>query len=619
MDKIIRNYDVLTIILSHISDIKTILSLKHVNSFTFNIEFDLNINSNQTFKYIIIKYLFITSRSKKLYHSDSILGLYIDDIQYINSINKFKNLRYLNIYRYPKKNRHFGDKFIYDINLFPTTLEYISTDCIRFRNINKYFNNLKILKLMYEPNNGIYDLSIGIIDDTNYLPQLTELYIKNMVTCNDDIIIYTTLQVLYINSLVSNIDYKILDHLRELKVLMLNTNLQHKFIYNDITIKEKINFANLKEVFMNHTFRNDALQYMFNLEKLYLSNQILSNRDFMNLTNLKELYIESVKSTNYINIHAFDQLIQLEVLICYDTIFDEYYDINDMFLNLVNLKTLILFNNIISDRALINTNKLEKLYCRLNTFTDKVFEYIPNLTNLNLGSNKYITGNTFHLIPKVKRLNLSNATKIKCIKLQAFKNLIHLNAGSFSQITSDHLQYFKELRQLILNLSGDITDFGIKTVPKLTHLELGFNREVTDIGISYLQQLTYLSIGHNTKITIKVLENVPSLLYIHIDYKINSKNFRLNKIKENKNLSKYRRNIICKNLSITYRNRIPYNSIYNDINNVNYFNKLSYKDKNVQKNIIYMFKSYQSTPQSALQTATRDVSDLYDFIYDEYK
>ena len=589
---IITMVDIMPTIVSYISDIKTLISLKHVNKITFYVKYELNFNCNQTFHNMYTKYLFIISKPKRLFHPDKVIGLYVNKYSYISRIPKFTNLKYLSIY-------NLGSTF-YNIDILPTTLEYLSTDCIVLNEFNKYFNNLKILKLLYFQ----YDNRISIQkSEENHFPQLTELYIQDIEIENVDVIKYTTLEILHVDSKEAVVTYELLKFLTRLKILIIKLDSTTYFIEDDIISDDDLKyFSNLTEVCIHNVDNNNIMKYMYNVERLFINDFAkYTNERFMNLINLKELYTASIEKNENNDNTMFNYLINLETLVCYDTIFGENYDIDIMFSKLVNLKTLLLFNNTISDKALINATKLEKLYCRLNTFTDKVFEYIPNLTYLHLGNNEFITGDTFHLIPKLKRLNLSNAKNIIIERLQVFSNLTFLNVGNYNQFMDKHLQYFPNLTHLNLNKGGRyITDEGLKYVPKLILLNLGYNKFITDEGIRYLQNLVYLYIEKNNNITIKSLEYVPSLIYIIND--IYNKNISVSKIKKNSVLTNYRKNNICKTI-INNSSLELFHTGMEYFKNVRYFNELTY-DYEEFFNVFYITYRY--------------IYCLYDIVCDDY-
>ena len=499
------------LIVSYIDDIKTFLSLKYICKYTCMFTYKLECNSNRTFDDVYVKYLFLTSEPETIHHPESIIGLHVRDMLYFDRIPELTNLKYLTLYNNTNIEKYAFDH-LYDINIFPTTLEYIETDCIITKDVNQNFDNLKILKLMYK-----FCMSKYMFDrsNENHFPQLTELYLENISLKNKQIDKYTTLKILSIKSFdFSYITCKILYKLRKLRVLILKLNYCLEFMKD--YIEGSGCFSDLIEIYIFHFKNNNILRYMTDVKKTYLEEFVqYSNEDFLHLQNIRELHVPKLEKNSLNNVNIFRSLVCLRKLVCYDTIFGKNYDIDTMFLSSIKLRTLVLFNNTISDKALINATKLEKLYCRLNTFTDKVFEYIPNLIDLHLGNNEFITGDTFHLIPKVTKLNLSNAKNIIIERLQVFSDLTFLNVGNYSQFMDKHLQYFPKLTQLKLNAYDDIiTDEGLKYVLHLKILNLKSNNLITDEGIRYLRKLTHLIIGCNTNITTKVLEDNPSLLIL---------------------------------------------------------------------------------------------------------
>ncbi|KAL9641901.1 hypothetical protein ABK040_000839 [Willaertia magna] len=358
-------------IILFIDNLKDFISLSKVNKYFYNTLF---IKQNEILNYIIKQFKICIELNNKLPN-------YLFKINYlrvsrynINLLNKFKNLKYLeisNLYFSPtiKKHEYIFPKFEKLIELKLHNCE-LPVDNIPF------LSNLQKLEL----NNS----SIGVNKITNLesFINLTELQIVN-----------------------SNIVENSLQNLKNLEKLEL--------IFRDV-LQYDVDFSNLKNLKnLNIQGIINNFNKLPNLEELTCCLKNISN--FNNLKHIKRLKITNLKKTKAI---TDKDLMELPNIVELDLHYNK--DINgECLLKLTNLEKLNISYTKIADEHLINLQKLKYLKAsHCHYFTGECLLKLVNLEYLDIYSNKKVKDGHFKNLKKLTYLHLKRCTGIsgKCFK-----------------------------------------------------------------------------------------------------------------------------------------------------------------------------------------------------------
>lgn len=492
--------DILAKIVEFISNINTIISLKCTCKYLFSISYNLNFNSNRTYNDLNAKFLVIKKRLKKLYKAETIEGLYIDNVFYINNFYKFTNLKYLVLY-YDN---------LFDMDVLPdklfNSLEYLETNCLVLKNEIKTFDKLKILKLNYEIISNNYEIdfnsNIPINLNEKYFPKLEIFHSNYGIIFNQQSIgKLKNLKNLIIENSNIEFDFNILNQLEKLKILRIDSNFDINVYFPGINFPN-INFRydnnlrkilkNLDEIFISYFESLDIIELTPNLKKLTIDIVNNSKYDVSKieiLNNLKILEIFSMFEHNLGN-NLFNNFKYLERLIICITHYEmdcDFYITDEQFHCLTNLTELDIFGVFnLTDSLLKNMNKLEILHVDDNIeITNEGLKYVPNLKTLKTLLNDHITDEGLKYIPKLENLFM------------------------YENITDEGLKFVPNLKKLYA--SDHITDNGLKYVPNLISLDA--NKNITNKGLKNVLKLEELNLHRNSKITnVKCLKKLYKLL-----------------------------------------------------------------------------------------------------------
>lgn len=169
------------------------------------------------------------------------------------------------------------------------------------------------------------------------------------------------------------------------------------------------------------------------------------------------------------------------------------------------------YSSKLSNVDIINYPQLREIDVGMNPFiTADIFPYIPQLLRLNCGYN-IIRNKSLQNVPRLTHLCAPHNRELTDAALQYVPDLIELWPSP--KMTDACLSYCPKLTRLELCTSSRITDSGLARVPNLTYLSTG--NHISDIGISHVTNLRVLDLSDNTKITgigLKKLAHLRELL-----------------------------------------------------------------------------------------------------------
>jgi hypothetical protein len=226
--------------------------------------------------------------------------------------------------------------------------------------------------------------------------------------------------------------------------LILQDNIDSKYYINILNIYEN---NEITKLFNISNINIDIIDYFKLLKKKYKYCKFNLN----NIQYFCDKYNTNLINDNYkINFYAFNNLKSINLKFSYGRCIED-----SSISNLYNLEELILHNNkLLSDKGLINLNKLTKLHLKHNTnITNKSIINKNNLEELVLIHNKNINDEGFINITKLKKLNLgyNNNRKLNLEFIKFNPNLEEI-----------HIYKKKKLNINIINIINNINNLVYK-------------------------------------------------------------------------------------------------------------------------------------------------------------
>ena len=221
----------------------------------------------------------------------------------------------------------------------------------------------------------------------------------------------------------------------------------------------------------------NGIQYLTNLEILYVSNNQLTNIDVSNNTKLEKLFVD------------YNQLTSLDIG------------------NNANLKSLMVSNNQLTNLNVKNNEKLEYLYANNNNLKELdvsnnailryLYAYVNKLTSLDVSNNVnleslYVDEN------KLTSLDVSNNANLKSLWISN-NQLANLDVSNNANLKSLDVSR-NQLTSLDVS-NNAILRYLYAYVNKLTSLDVSNNTKLMELVVSG-NQLTSLDMGNNINLTI---------------------------------------------------------------------------------------------------------------------
>ena len=273
----------------------------------------------------------------------------------------------------------------------------------------------------------------------------------------------------------------------------------------------------------NYSINNDDFKYLDKIENLNMEGcyqEEITDYSFKNLNNIKELNILGCNQHwiegGHFTDKAFDFLTNLEIL----HIDDNHVITDNGLKKLKNIKHLHLYNcSKITSNGISDLINLKGLYLYMIRITDNTFEKLNNIEFLSIIDCDF-TDKIFDYLPNLKKIKLENAKNIKCT------NLIKLNINALylsnMNIIDEDLKYLKNIKILFLyylKIKGD----GLKYLTNVEELEIGecnINENYLNnlYSLNKLKKITFFSCNNISDIKINELSNKFGTKFIYQKY-----------------------------------------------------------------------------------------------------
>lgn len=285
-------------------------------------------------------------------------------------------------------------------------------------------------------------------------------------------------------------------------VTQLSSSIEH----NTLDIRKLK--TSLEVLVCNYKLTNYTLSKLIHLRFLDLaSNTKISDNTLKKMIYLRHLNI----GRNYnISDYSIKYLVNLTYLNC-GIMNIQFTD--EGIQPLINLITLYTSYIDITDNAFKTLTKLKHLYCDYNSkLTNHIFNYLPQLTELSVGYNKF----SIQAISKLSNLTHLTINPDMLIFNEYFsclQKLIYLNCSYNNTISDEALLYLPNLKYL-KRCNNQFTDIGLCTLRQLIYLDCGINNKFTNNGFCHLTKLQVLICGKNRNIKKSTILYFPNLSYI---------------------------------------------------------------------------------------------------------
>ena len=331
----------------------------------------------------------------------------------------------------------------------------------------------------------------------NIFSYLLDLVVNKKQTCHK-----LTTQFLKVNFFAPILEERLLrncfknNDIISIDLNNLFTKKQYKLAFN------KFEFTSLNDdLFDDFNNLSDLFIDLANLKQI-------ESHTFQGLKNLKYLFL---KSKNPFQLLNRDLFVYLQSLTCLQFSNRDYLCKSgqivpkDIFINLTNLKELILSHNCIVDLELgcfngcIQLETIDLSSNKIKLLNFELFSQLNNLKNLNVSSN---------LINEIKEASQStiqvlkiDSNKLNCIKVNYFRNLnnlteLYLRSNNIKQIEKSSFDSLTSLKRLNLayNCINQINKLQFLNLSKLIWLDLSCNN-LTLIEQNYFNISKY--VGRN--------------------------------------------------------------------------------------------------------------------------
>ena len=157
-------------------------------------------------------------------------------------------------------------------------------------------------------------------------------------------------------------------------------------------------------------------------------------------------------------------------------------------------------NVIIPDNSIKGLSNLKKLTIRgSSTNIGPAMPYLTRLKELHIDSNTTLAPECVRTLTNIESLNCGNLVADE--DLLCLPNLTNLMIGGNTRISGNSVTRLTNLTRLNLYSNQNIDDQDISALPKLRHLDLQVNQGITDQGLRNHANLISLNLIGNKKIT----------------------------------------------------------------------------------------------------------------------
>ncbi|AYV81763.1 MAG: hypothetical protein Harvfovirus59_8 [Harvfovirus sp.] len=185
---------------------------------------------------------------------------------------------------------------------------------------------------------------------------------------------------------------------------------------------------------------------------------------------------------------------------------------------LTNLTELDLsFDRSVTTAGISHLTKLKRLSLVLTSKIGRnkisLLSNLTNLTDLNLEFNDSFREDALIYTPTLKYLNLTSNKKISKISIAG---LTYLNLSDNGCLTDESLCQLINVQSLNLVLNRLITDAGMASLINLTDLNISMNNNISDLGLLFLTNLRTLDMSETNKITNAGISKMTNLTYLDL-------------------------------------------------------------------------------------------------------